>query len=134
MRSPTSRDQTLGGAGQAYLKAIYELQVGTGRAATSAVAQQLGVSAPSTTRMMKKLAALGLLSHTPYHGAELTPAGEALARRAVHRRELIARYLIQFLDYPARDAAPEADRLEHAVSEKFEHRIAELLGHPPSAP
>ncbi len=134
MRSPTARDQTLGGAGRAYLKAIYELQVSTGRAATSIVARQLGVSDPSASRMVKKLAALGLLSHTPYHGAKLTPDGEVLARRAVHRRELIARYLIQFLDYPAGEAAPEADRLEHAVSEKFETRIAALLSHPPSAP
>ncbi len=133
MKSPAARDQTLGGAGRAYLKVIYDLQVRHGTAATSAVAHQLGVSDPSATRMIKKLAVLGLLSHMPYHGAKLTSAGELLARRTIQRRELIARYLVGFLGYPAEEAGAEADRLEHAVSEKFEAQIATLLGHPPSA-
>lgn len=117
----------LGRSGKDYLKAIYELQVSTGTATTSAVAERLGVRDPSVTRMVKKLTVLGLLSHTPYHGVKLTPAGEALASRAGHRRDLIERYLIGFLGYSAAEANTEADRLEPAVSEKFEHRIATLL-------
>jgi DtxR family Mn-dependent transcriptional regulator len=78
--------------------------------------------------MVKKLAALGLLSHTPYHGAELTPAGEVLARRAIRRRDLIARYLIRFLDYSAGEAGAEAEQLEHVISEKLEGRLAASLG------
>ncbi|MDP9351022.1 MAG: metal-dependent transcriptional regulator [Chloroflexota bacterium] len=127
MRSPTVRDQTLGRVGKDYLKAIHELQVSAGKATTSAVAVQLGVSDPSVSRMVKKLAALGLLTHTPYHGAKLTPAGEVLARRIVHRRELIAQYLIAFLDYPAGEAGAEADRLEPVISDKLEARITALL-------
>ena len=83
--------------------------------------------------MVKKLTDLGLLRHTAYHGAKLTPAGEVLARRVIDRRKLIALYLIGFLSYPAGEAGAEADRLEPAVSEKLEARIAILLRHPGSA-
>lgn len=127
MWPPTVRDHALSQAGREYLKVIYELQGSTGRAVTSAVAGELGVSDPSVTGMVKKLTDLGLLSHTPYHGAKLTPAGEVLARRVLHRRELIALYLIGFLGYSAAEAGAEADCLEHAVSEKLEHCIETLL-------
>lgn len=129
-RSPAVYDVALGRSGRDYLNAIYELQVSTGTAATSAVAERLGVSDPSVTHMVKKLAALGLLSHTPYHGAKLTPAGELLARRIIYRRELIARFLVSFLSYPVGEAGVEAERLEYAVSEAFERRVAALLRHP----
>ncbi len=128
VRPDVEGQEALGGSGRDYLKAIYELQASTGRATTSAVAEQLGVRDPSATRMIKKLAGLHLVEHTPYHGAKLTPVGEVLTRRVLHRRELIARYLIACLGYPEGEAGAEADRLERAVSEKFEARIAVLLG------
>ncbi len=122
------RDQTPGRAGTNYLKAIFELQEKSDKAITSAVAAHLSVSNPSVTRMMKKLADLGLVERTPYHGAKLTPAGEVLASRAGRRRDLNERYLIEFLGYSAAEAGIEANRLEHAVSEKLERRIETLLG------
>ena len=127
-------NDALSRAAEDYLEAIYELQKAKGKAITSAVAERLQVSDPSATRMVKKLAGLGLVSHAPYHGAELTAAGEALASRAIRRRDLIEQYLIRFLGYPAGEVGAEANRLEHAVSEEFEARIAALLGPPPSAP
>lgn len=113
---------------EGYLEAIYELQRASGKAVTSAVARRLGVTDPSATRMIRKLTSLGLLEHTPYHGAKLMPAGEALALRAARRRDLIARYLIRFLDYSSAEAGIEADRLKHVISQKLEDRLGVLLG------
>ncbi len=127
MRHPTDQEPALGRSARDCLKAVYELQVSNGRASTSAVAELLGVSDPSVTRMVKRLAKLGLLSYTPYHGSKLTPAGDNMARHVLHRRELIARYLIGFLSYPAGQADAEADSLECAVSPQFEARITALL-------
>jgi DtxR family Mn-dependent transcriptional regulator len=39
-------------------------------------------------------------------------------------------FLHQVLHYPWDEVDEEADRLEHVISEKFEERIAEALGHP----
>ena len=46
-------------AAEDYLKAIYGLDVEGKRATTSALAERMGVSAPSATAMMKRLAELG---------------------------------------------------------------------------
>lgn len=121
-------DDTLSRAAEDYLEAVYELQKVSGKAATSAVARRLGVSDPSATRMICKLASLRLLERTPYHGAKLMPAGEALVSQAARRRDLIARYLIRFLGYSTGEAGTEADRLKHVISEKLEGRLGTSLG------
>jgi len=59
-----------------YLKEIYKLQIEQGRATTSALAERVGVSPPSATAMLKKLAELKLLRHERYRGVTLTVAGE----------------------------------------------------------
>ncbi len=43
----------------------------------------LGVSAASATNMLKKLAALGLVDHINYRGAELTQAGRVVALEVI---------------------------------------------------
>lgn len=120
-------DRVVSRAAEAYLSAIYEIEESSGRATTSAVAAQLGVSNPSVTRMMKKLAATELLRHAPYHGVELTPYGKLLAINIVRRRRLIERYLTGFLGYSSEEVRAEAVHLEHAISEKLEDRLAAIL-------
>ncbi len=119
--------QALGRSGRDYLKAIYEIQQSSGRAATSAVAERLGVSDPSVTRMVKKLAALQLLERTPYQGARLTPAGETLARQVTRRRDVVERFLMEVLGYCYEQAHAEVDWLAYVISEEFERRIAVLI-------
>ena len=64
---------------QDYVKQIYVLRSADQKATTSAVAEKMGVSAASATAMFKRLNELGLAEHQPYHGVELTPAGERVA-------------------------------------------------------
>jgi DtxR family transcriptional regulator, Mn-dependent transcriptional regulator len=61
---------------QDYLKTIYRLQQSGGVVSTSALAEALGVAAPSATGMVKRLAGLKLVRHHPYRGVVLTKAGE----------------------------------------------------------
>ena len=58
---------------QDYLKEIYKLGGSGDRVTVTALARAVGVSAPSASTMLKKLAALGLLEHQPYRGVRLTP-------------------------------------------------------------
>ena len=74
---------------QDYLKAIFKLQEHGGPASTSAVAESLGVSAPSVTGMMKKLAGLRLLRHHPYQGVVLTKAGQRVALEVIRHHRLL---------------------------------------------
>src|SRR5689334_2861307 len=118
---------------QDYLKAIWKLGQ-HGRVTTSALAEELGVSAASATAMLKRLASLGLVEHERYHGAVLTPAGERIALEIVRHHRLLELYLMQALGLGWDEVHEEADRLEHHLSEEVEARIDEALGFPTHDP
>jgi len=115
---------------QDYLKAIYNLQAGGGAVSTSALAEAMGVSAPSATGMVKKLAGMKLLRHARYQGVALTRAGEKIALEVLRHHRLLELYLTQALGYSWDKVHEEAEKLEHAISEEFEEKIFEALGRP----
>lgn len=114
-----------------YLKAIYLLQQQDQDVTTSLLGEQLGGLKPgSVTGMIKKLADLNLITHTPYQGVHLTPAGERIALEVLRHHRLIELYLVEALGYSWDEVHEEAEALEHYISEKLEARIAAHLGQP----
>src|SRR6266542_2444516 len=113
-----------------YLKAIYRLSGGGQPASTSDIADLLALSAASVSGMIRRLSEQGLLEHAPYRGVALTTEGRRIALRIVRRHRLIEAYLVQFLGYSWDTVHDEAERLEHAVSDKLVERMASSLGHP----
>ena len=139
-------DKTLSSATEDYLKTIYHLRTeaeetqsdvdearGEG-ITTQALAGRLGVAAPSATAMIKKLAALGLAHHTPYHGVELSVEGERVALEVIRHHRLSETFLTQILGLDWDLAHQEADKWEHVLSEEVEARMAALLGDPTHDP
>jgi DtxR family Mn-dependent transcriptional regulator len=118
---------------QDYLKAIWKLQA-RGEATTSALAAELGVSPASATAMLKKLDRLGLVQHEPYHGAQLTPAGERVALEVIRHHRLLELYLKEALGLSWDQVHVEAERLEHYLSDEVEARIDAALGYPTRDP
>ena len=122
-------------AAQDYLKALYlecepDSASGESLVSTTALSQRLGVSAASATNMLKKLDALGLVSHVPYHGAELSESGRKVALEVIRHHRLLETYLAEALGVPWDEVHAEAEVLEHVLSEGLEERIAAHLGHP----
>jgi DtxR family Mn-dependent transcriptional regulator len=113
-----------------YLKGIYELGGALGTVSTQQVAGRLSVSCPSATNMIKKLAALELLMHTPYRGVELTAQGTLIARRVLRHHELLELFLWRTLAIPPDQGHREAERLEHYLSAELESRLSTMLGLP----
>ncbi len=114
-----------------YLKAIYLLQQEQGDVTTSMLGQQLGGFKPgSVTGMIKKLAEMQLVAHTPYQGVCLTEAGKKIALEVIRHHRLLELYLVEALGYSWDEVHEEADALEHYISEKLEARIAAHLGEP----
>ena len=113
-----------------YLKAIHSLSSDGEAVPNSQLAEELAVSAASVSEMLGKLAALELVSHDPYRGARLTEAGRSIAVEIVRHHRLLETYLVQALGYSWDEVHQEADRLEHAISERFEERMWEALGRP----
>jgi DtxR family transcriptional regulator, Mn-dependent transcriptional regulator len=131
MRSRTSP------AAQDYLKGLWHLEwegarneAGDDSISTKAIAERLGVSAASATNMLKKLDAMGLVSHSPYRGASLTDAGRKIALEVIRHHRLLETYLAEALGVPWDAVHEEAEVLEHVLSEDLEDRIAALLGDP----
>jgi DtxR family Mn-dependent transcriptional regulator len=117
-----------------YLKAILKLEREGERATTNAIAERLGVSAPSVTAMAKKLAAEGLVERKPYRGVVLTLAGRRLALEVLRHHRLLERYLAERLGLGLDEVHDEAERLEHVLSEELEARIDAELGFPTHDP
>lgn len=128
--SATLRDTALTRSVEDYLKAIYRLSHGGQPATTSEIAQQLEVSAPSVSGMVKRLADQGLLEHVPYKGVELTASGRRAALRMLRRHRVIETYLVERLGFTWDTVHEEAERLEHAVSDGLIDRMAAALGDP----
>src|SRR3954451_17269783 len=118
-----------------YAKAIYALERRCdGAVSTNALAERLGVSAGSASAMVKKLDTLGLVSHVPYRGVQLTPDGVKVALEVLRHHRLLERYLAQELGVPWDRVHDEAEVLEHVLSEELEELIAAKLGHPTRDP
>ncbi len=127
MSSPTVED---------YLKHILLAQhrrpgdpVGMGQIAT-----MLEVTPGTVTTMVKGMARRGLLAYQPYAGAQLTDDGRRIATRVLRRHRLLELYLVQVLGLDWSEVHDEAERLEHAASDKVVERMAEMLGHPDRDP
>lgn len=114
-----------------YLKAIYSRQQKTeSRVKTKEIAEDLEISLPSVTGMLKSLAEDGLVEYQPYRGARLSEAGEKAALRVIRNHRLIEVFLVQTLDYSWDEVHAEAERLEHAVSDELVGRIEAYLNFP----
>ncbi|HEY7623170.1 MAG TPA: metal-dependent transcriptional regulator [Solirubrobacteraceae bacterium] len=122
IRSPAVED---------YAKAIYAIaHRGDCPVTTNALAERLGVTAASASGMCRKLGELGLVTHVPYKGVELTGDGERVALEVIRHHRLLELYLAESLDVPWDRVHAEAEVLEHVLSEELEARIAAKLGNP----
>jgi DtxR family Mn-dependent transcriptional regulator len=117
-----------------YLKAIFAITERGEAASTSAIATALDVQPASVTGMVKRLAEAGLLQHVPYRGVRLTGKGIREALRVIRRHRILETYLLQRLGYSWDDVHDEAERLEHAASERLIDQMAAALEDPSHDP
>ncbi len=119
---------------QDHLRAIYDAGGARAQIAMGRVAEVAGNSPASVTVAIKRLHARGLVDYERYKGVRLTPDGERMALEMVRHHRLIERFLVEFLGYDWNDVHEEADRLEHAISEELERRIAARVSDPTTDP
>ena len=118
-----------------YAKAIYVLeQRGEGAVSTNSLAERLGVTAASASGMVRRLDEMGLVTHVPYKGVQLTGEGTRLALEVLRHHRLLELYLAESLGVPWDRVHAEAEVLEHVLSEELEEAIADKLGNPTRDP
>lgn len=130
---------TLSSTTEDYLKQLYlaEHAEGSGEPGaggrlvpTGRLATALGVTPGTATVMVQSLAEAGLVAYEPRRGARLSAEGTREALRVIRRHRLIELFLVDVLGMDWGDVHPEAERLEHAVSDAVLDRIDALLGQP----
>lgn len=117
-----------------YLKAVYRIRETGSPVTTQLLAEELGVTGPSVTNMVKRLHDLKLLEHTRYQGVELTESGEKIALEVIRHHRLLELYLAESLGFGWDEVHAEAEKLEHHVSEDLEARMDSALGFPTRDP
>ncbi|MGD8439416.1 MAG: metal-dependent transcriptional regulator [Holophagae bacterium] len=130
----TRRGTALSSSQEDYLKQIFLLADGDGPVSTQDLARRLSVRPASVTGMLRRLAELGCVRYERYRGVRLTETGRRVALEMLRHHRLLETFLARVLGYGWDEVHDEAERLEHVISERFEARIAESLGHPTHDP
>jgi DtxR family Mn-dependent transcriptional regulator len=117
-----------------YLQAIYTLADEGGHVISARVAEFLGVSPPAVSEMVHRMERDGLVRLDDRKEIRFTPRGQAAASSIVRRHRLAERMLVDLLGYEWWKTHEEAERIEHAMSEEMEERIAKVLGDPETCP
>lgn len=117
-----------------YLQQIRGLEEDGLRCTATVLAQTLGVSLPSSSEMLKRLAAEGYLTRDKGGSVNLTSEGRALAHKILRRHRLIERLLTDVLGMPWHQVHAEAHRIEHAVSARVEEHLLKSLDFPEYCP
>jgi len=131
---PARPDPALTRSRQDYLKALYGLAPNGEAVSTSQIAMRLGVSAPSVTNMLARLARERLVIHTPRAGARLSASGRRAAIAMVRRHRILETFLVRVLKLDLSEVHSDAEILEHAISDRVLEAIDRLVGHPAEDP
>lgn len=118
-----------------YLKAIYKLQETNGEVvATSALAQVMGVHAPSVTDMLKRMAGKKLVTYQKSKGFKLTEKGKQVAVSIIRNHRLWEVFLVDKLGFRWDEVHDLAEQLEHIHSEALVNKLDAYLGYPKADP
>jgi len=113
-----------------YIKAIYALNGAHEVISNKDIANELSVSAASVTDMNARLVKENLISYYPYKGVQLTALGVQVTNQLIRKHRLWEVFLYEKLGFQWNEVHDEADRLEHASSDKVTERLNDLLGNP----
>ena len=117
-----------------YLETIYYIQHEEKRVRPSRVAEWLGVSAPTVSVTLQRLAADGWLLLAPDRSVTLSPTGQRAAGSIVRVHRLLERGLTDVLGLDWASADAEAQHLAPAMSEVVADRLDAHLGQPTTCP
>jgi DtxR family Mn-dependent transcriptional regulator len=117
-----------------YLEAIYYIEHEGEVPRPGRLAEWLGVSAPTVTVSLQRLARDGLIRIAGDRSVELTDGGAAAAATIVRRHRIVERWLTDVLGFDWAAADLEAQSLTHGMSATVLDRIDESLGRPTTCP
>jgi len=122
---------------QDYLAEAYRLlqyQPDRATITTSALAEQVGVSAPAVAAVVERLKRAGLVEHEPYRGMRLTPRGEREALLNIRRHRLTEAFLVRVMGFGWHEVHDEADAIGAVITDRITSRMEQMAGYPKHCP
>jgi len=109
-----------------YVEAVSDMVHRTGECRVRDLANIMGVSHVTVTRIVTRLQEEGLIETEPYRPVRLTAAGEKLAANSRHRHEIVLQFLLA-LGVPQEDAERDTEGIEHHVGQATLDRMAAFI-------
>lgn len=111
-----------------YLEVIAELVEIKGYATTIDISRYMDVSAPSVTRMLRRLDGKGYLEYEKYHGIHLTESGAAVAESVRQKHSTLLEFFeILGVEKEAADAGVEG--IEHHLDPRAAARLRKFVSY-----
>ena len=98
------------------------------------LARAMQLSAPTVHEMLGRLERDGYISRNANRTIEFTDTGREHAERLVSRHRMIERFLTDVVGVPWDDVHEEAEKLEHAMTPRFEAYVRESVGSAATCP
>lgn len=117
-----------------YLQIIHYMTRDGESVIAARLAERLDVTPPTVTATLQRMERDDLVMHGPKKEILFTPRGRQIAEDIVRRHALAERLLTDLLKMPWHEAHEESHGFEHAITDKVEERLMEVLGHPTTCP
>ena len=109
-----------------YLEIIHELVQQKGYATSVDITECLNVSAPSVTKMMRRLDLKGYLDYEKYRGIRLTKEGKVVAESIKKRHELLTEFF-KVIGVSEDIANQDAEGIEHHLHAETLEKLEQFL-------
>lgn len=117
-----------------YLEAVFYIEAEGEVVRASRLADWLGVSSPTATATLQRMARDGLIEVSSSKAVTLTKSGRREAASIVRRHRIAERWLTDYVGLDWAQADEEASKLEHGLSDMVADRLFELIGGPTTCP
>ncbi len=132
--SSESQEPTATTAEQEYLEVLFWLFEAGFPMTGANLARAMQLSAPTVHEMLRRLERDGYVRLHRGREIEFTESGREHAERVVGRHRMIERFLTDVVGVPWDDVHEEAEKLEHAMTPRFEAYVRESVGDAKTCP
>jgi Mn-dependent DtxR family transcriptional regulator len=121
-------------AEQEYLESLFWLFEAGFPMTGANLARAMRLSAPTVHEMLGRLERDGYIARSAGRAIEFTDSGREHAERVVGRHRMIERFLTDVVGVPWDDVHEEAEKLEHAMTPRFEAYVRDAVGDAQTCP
>jgi DtxR family Mn-dependent transcriptional regulator len=113
-----------------YLKALLTLSEQGDEIGVKELSTRLGITMPTVTAMMKRLAGKNLVHYESYKPLRLTEEGRRQSALILRKHRLTEMFLAQVMGFGWEEVHDIAEQVEHVKVAAFFDRMDQMLGHP----